>query len=155
MIIGLGNEYRHDDAVGLFVAQQLQGRSLAGVTVLAHSGEGVDLLEVWPGHMTVFLVDAVCSEAPAGTIHRLDAGAGPIPSRFFHCSTHAFNVAEAIELARALQQLPPYLRLYGIEGKDYSAGVRLSAEVEQAAVAVTRELLGCVCNAKQVTPLQG
>ncbi len=53
-------------------------------------------------------------------------------SRFFHYSTHAFSVAEAVELARALDQLPSRLILYGIEGRDFSAGERLSPEVGAA-----------------------
>ena len=78
------------------------------------------------------LVDAVRSGAPPGTIHRLDARAGPVPTGFFHYSTHAFSVAEAVELARSLDQLPPHLIVYGIEGEKFAAGVGLSLVVEQA-----------------------
>ena len=42
----------------------------------------------------------------------------------------AMNLAEAIELARVLGRLPPKVMVYGIEGKDFSAGVVLSPEVE-------------------------
>ena len=82
------------------------------------------------------LVDAVRSGAPPGTIHRLDARAAPIPTGFFHYSTHAFSVAEAVELARSLDQLPPHLIVYGIEGENFEAGVGLSAAVEQAVESV-------------------
>jgi hydrogenase maturation protease len=102
--------------------------------------EGAALLEAWQGHAVVFLVDAAESGAAPGTIHRMDARARQIPRRLFHCSTHAFSVAEAVELARALDQLP-HLVLYGIEGKDFGAGAGLSAEVEQAAVEVTARVL--------------
>ena len=55
-----------------------------------------------------------------------------IPTKFFHYSTHAFGIAEAIELARALKQLPQDLIVYGIEGKCFEAGIGLSREVEKA-----------------------
>ncbi|HKC86245.1 MAG TPA: hypothetical protein VKG02_09745 [Blastocatellia bacterium] len=42
-------------------------------------------------------------------------------------------MAEAIELARALGNIPQRLMVYGIEGKNFAAGVGLSAEVEKAA----------------------
>jgi hypothetical protein len=43
------------------------------------------------------------------------------------------GVAEAIELARALGALSRSLVVYGIEGKNFAAGVGLSYEVEKAA----------------------
>jgi len=51
------------------------------------------------------------------------------------------SVAEAIELARALGQLPPKLVVYGIEGKDFSAGVGLSPEVEGRIAELTERVL--------------
>jgi hypothetical protein len=48
---------------------------------------------------------------------------------------------EAIELARALGQLPPRLIVYGVEGADFTAGEGLSLDVEKAAQAVVRLVL--------------
>ena len=89
----------------------------------------------------VILCDAVRSGAAPGTIHRLEAHRQPIPAGFFRYSTHAFSVAEAVELARALGQLPPHLVLYGVEGATFTAGVGLSPVVAQAAQAVVRQVL--------------
>jgi hydrogenase maturation protease len=142
LIIGLGNEYRRDDAVGLIVARRLKDAAPEHVRVLEQSGEGAGLMESWKDADAVILIDAVHSGAKPGTLHRLDAHAQPIPTRFFHYSTHAFSVAEAIELARALGQLPPRLILYGIEGKTFEAGLGLSPEVEKAAQKVVGRVLG-------------
>jgi hydrogenase maturation protease len=132
-VIGIGNAYRRDDAVGLYVARQLKALDLRGVEVVEASGEGTGLIELWKGAETVILLDAVHSGAEPGTIHRLDAHGQPIPVGFFHYSTHAFGVAEAIELARALDQLPPRVVIYGIEGADFEAGEGLSPVVSAAA----------------------
>jgi hydrogenase maturation protease len=105
------------------------------------SGEGTALLEAWKDADCVFLVDAVQSGAAPGTLHRFAAHEAPIPSHYLHCSTHAFGVAEAVELARALNQLPPQLIVYGIEGKDFSAGVGLTAKIRKAAAAAAVQLL--------------
>ncbi len=94
------------------------------------------MIQAWQGAAWVMLVDAVRSGAPPGTIHRLDALAASLPSGFFHYSTHAFSVAEAVELARSLDQLPLHLVVYGIEGTNFAAGVELSPAVEQAVEAV-------------------
>lgn len=132
LVIGLGNAFRGDDGVGRVVARRLREIALPGVTVREESGEGAALMEAWMDAGAVILVDAVQSGAAPGTIHRLDATRTPVPSRFFHYSTHAFSVAEAVELARALNQLPPHLILYGIEGGDFTAGEQLSPEVAAA-----------------------
>jgi hydrogenase maturation protease len=130
VVIGVGNPYRHDDAAGLVVAQRLRHKAPGHVTVIEQLGELTALLETWKDAHTVVLIDAVLSGADAGTIHRLDAQADAIPQEIFRCSTHAVSVAEAVELARVLGQLPPKLVVYGIEGKDFSAGLGLSPEVE-------------------------
>ena len=145
LIIGLGNQYRRDDAVGLTVARHLKEAAPAHVRVLEESGEGTALIESWKGAETVILIDAVHSGAKPGTVRRFDAHGQPIPTRFFHYSTHAFGVAEAVELARVLGQLPPRLIVYGIEGKTFEAGLGLSPEVEKAAQEVVERVLGDLC----------
>jgi hydrogenase maturation protease len=144
VVIGMGNLYRRDDAAGLVVAQRLRQAAPSHVTVIEHEGEPTALLEAWKGARAVVLIDAVFSGAEAGTIHRLDAQAGALPQELFRYSTHAVSVAEAIELARVLGQLPPKLVVYGIEGKHFNAGAGLSPEVEgrvaEVADRVLREL---------------
>jgi hydrogenase maturation protease len=142
LIIGLGNEYRRDDAVGLIVARRLREAAPSSVQVLEESGEGTALIESWQDVDTVILIDAVHSGAKPGTIHRLDAHAQPIAKKFFRFSTHAFGLAEAVELARALGRLPPRLIVYGIEGKAFEAGVGLSPEIEAVAQEVVERVLG-------------
>ncbi len=140
VIIGVGNEYRSDDGAGIAVARLLRALFPAGVTILEESGEGAALIQAWQGAAWVMLADAVRSGASPGTIHRLDARAAPMPTGFFHYSTHAFSVAEAVELARSLDQLPPHLVLYGIEGANFAAGVELSPAVQQAVEAAVERL---------------
>ncbi len=149
LVIGVGNAYRSDDAVGpilierLKVLQESQSppQALVGVALLEQSGEGAALMEAWRGANAVILVDAVSSGAEPGTIHRLDVAEQKIPTDFFSYSTHAFSVAEAVEMARVMHQLPPRMILYGIEGKTFDYGLDLSPEVEQAAQIVVGRVL--------------
>ncbi len=136
VIIGVGNEYRGDDGAGIAVAHRLRALFPSDVTILEESGEGAALIQAWQGAAWVILVDAVRSGASPGMIHRLDARAASVPTGLFHYSTHAFSVAEAVELARSLDQLPLHLVVYGIEGTNFAAGVGLSLSVEQAVEAV-------------------
>ena len=140
MIIGVGNSYRSDDGVGLIIARQLKQSLGDGVTVLEQSGEGATLLESWRDAQSVIIIDAAKSGAAAGTIHRFDASQKSLPGGFLNYSTHAFAVAEAIELARALGRLPPRVVVYGIEGKCFTAGTDLSEEVRSAACEAVKRI---------------
>jgi hydrogenase maturation protease len=106
--------------------------------VRAFEGEPIGLVDAWAGAGEVILVDAVASSAPAGTVHRMDLRAAPLPTALAAPSTHAFGLGETIELARALDRLPPRLTLYGIEGEAFAAGEGLSPAVHAAVGDVAR-----------------
>ena len=132
LVIGVGNRLRGDDAAGPRVIDCLKSDPIRGATVLESSGEIAELIETWDKGDLVFIVDAVCSGAPVGTIHRFEAHREPLPIPAFQTSTHAFGLAEAVELARALGRLPHRLVVYGIEGNDFGHGCHLSAPVTRA-----------------------
>ena len=140
LIIGIGNEYRSDDGVGLVVARELQAKQLPHTLVAECSGDGTELMEMWKIAATVILIDAVSSETKPGTIYQLDALTQPIPASFSFPSTHAFGVAGALGLARALDQLPPCVKIYAIEGKNFTAGSGLSPKVKEAVREVVEQL---------------
>jgi hydrogenase maturation protease len=140
LIVGIGNEFRGDDGVGIFVARKLRETGLPGAEIREESGEGTRLMEIWKDAHTVLLVDSVSSGAPSGTIHHIDARNERVPAGLVRCSTHAFGVAEAVELARALRELPPRLFIYGIDGQDFSMGTTLSPKVAKSALEVVRRI---------------
>ena len=133
LLIGIGNDYRGDDGAGLAICRELKKRELAGAQLIECASDGAALMEMLKTANRVILIDAVSSGARAGTIYRFDALTEHIPLHFSFQSTHSLGVAEAIGLARALDQLPPYLVVYVIEGKDFAMGVGLSPGVEEAA----------------------
>jgi hydrogenase maturation protease len=138
LIIGCGNRQRGDDAAGIMVAEQLQARGIAAEVSL---GSTADLIEAWSGANDVILVDAVTTHASVGTVHLWDAR-HPLPSGQSSGSTHGLGVAEAIELARAMNCLPPRLRIYGIEGHRFEIGSEASAEVKRAVAEVVQRIAG-------------
>ena len=140
-IIGIGNEFRSDDGVGLVVARRLKPRLPPGVVVLEESGEGTALIEAWQGADTVILVDAVQSGASPGFLHLFEAHQRALPNQMFCCSSHTFGVAQAIEMARELDRLPRRLIVHGIEARHFKAGTDLSPEVESAAKRVEDRIL--------------
>lgn len=152
LVIGIGNVYRGDDGTGIVAVRQLKDQLPPGVGVLEESGEGTSLMEAWKDADLVILIDAIRSGAPSGTVYRLDAHAEEIPAKLFLCSSHAFGVAEAVDLARALNQLPRSLIVYGIEGQNFQAGEVLSLPVEEAIRAAVLQVLlevNGICNIGQ------
>jgi len=143
LLIGVGNPDRGDDAAGRLVAQALAGELPGGIEVLQRSGEATELVSQLQGAQAVILVDASSSGVAAGTVQRFDANAGPLPRELFAVSTHGVGVADAIELARVLEELPAVCIVYAIEAARFDAGEPLSvpvaAAVPEVAARVQRE----------------
>lgn len=136
-IIGCGNLDRGDDAAGVLVARRLRA---LGISAMEQNGESLALMDSWRGCEQVLLVDACASGSTPGEVRVWDAVAHPLPENFLPCSTHAFGVREAVELARAMNQLPHKLLIYTIEGAAFVPGSPLSTAVAQAVESVTRQL---------------
>jgi hydrogenase maturation protease len=141
VLVGVGNAYRRDDAVGLAVVESLRDRVPRDVTVVASEDEPSRLLDAWDGAPSAVVVDAVFAGSEPGTVHRFDASEEAIPAGVFRSSTHAFGVGEAIELARALGKLPRRVLVYGVEGSEFATGEGLTDPVEAAVAKVADAVL--------------
>jgi hydrogenase maturation protease len=133
LIVGVGNADRGDDAAGVLVVRRLRGFRTAELS------DCTDLFELWSDETDVIVIDAMVTGAPVGTIRRFEVGAFTLPVGAFP-STHAFGLAETVELARALGKLPTKLTIYGIEAGNVGLGEPLSPEVEHAIGALVGEL---------------
>ncbi len=138
LIIGCGNRQRGDDAAGIMAAEQLQE---LGIPAQICAGDPAKLMEAWHGVDDVIVIDAVVTGAPAGAVHVWD-GQHPFARGRSSGSTHGLGVAEAIELARALDCLPARLRVYGIEGTKFEIASEVSPEVERAVEEVATRIAG-------------
>ncbi len=141
-IIGCGNIGRGDDAAGLLVARRLRrlGVETSDVEVIEQSGESFSLLDCWTGSEEVILVDASAPSGSPGRVRVWNAHTDTLPEDFSPCSTHAFGVREAVELARVLNCLPRTLLIYGIEGKQFLLGAPPSSEIKCAVASVAERI---------------
>lgn len=131
VVIGVGNPWRGDDAVGLMVAERLTQRA-RDMTVAACSGDVLDVCEVWKGADLAVLVDALASNEAPGTIRRFDVGDLALLCAGFRRSTHAFGVGDAVRLAGAVGALPPRVVVYGVVGSWFELGQEASPAVVRA-----------------------
>lgn len=140
LVIGIGNRDRGDDGFGPAVTQALAERAPMGVACVAHDGEPAGLMTCWEGAARVVLIDAVRSGRPPGHIVRLDLAREALPTDIGPRSTHALGLAQAVELARVLGKLPPWIRFIGAEGTAFDAGTDLSPALLSARDAVVADL---------------
>jgi hydrogenase maturation protease len=135
LIIGLGNPLLKDDSVGLRVIQILKESigELPDVELMEDYWGGLRLMEQMVGYERAIIVDAICTGAPAGTIHILSPD--DIPTQR-SASAHDVNLPTALEFGRqAGAQLPSSenILLIGIEAADVQTFEEsLSPEVEAA-----------------------
>ncbi|MDP6355494.1 MAG: hydrogenase maturation protease [Planctomycetota bacterium] len=147
LIIGVGNDFRRDDGVGLAAARKLRDLLGPEARVIERMGEGIDLIDDWDGEQLVILIDAVRSNAAPGDIHCVRPLIEGLPKEHWNCSTHAFSLAGAIEMGKVLGRIPSEMIVYGIEGKDFDEGQGLSPHVERGLGKVVQAVQEYLCSA--------
>jgi len=144
LVAAIGNPDRGDDGIGSAVARVLGPQAPAGVRVHECGGDVLELIDEWAGCAAAILIDASNPAGDSGRVRRLDLVSSRLPADFAQNSTHAFGLAETVELSRALGSLPPQLVVYLVEGERFDVGAPLSspvaAAVEKVAEAILDEL---------------
>ena len=141
VVVGVGNDFRQDDAAGLIAARRLRD---CGILAEEHQGDFATLNETWKEADSLILIDAIAPCRVPGAIYRLNASTSPLDRQVCNTSTHAFGLADVIELSRALGTLPPRVLVFGIEAKNLAVGVGLSREVEASLPELVKEVMACV-----------
>lgn len=148
LVIGLGSPDRGDDAVGAVVAERVRDMVGDGVQVSTREDPTV-LVHAWKDHPMVVLIDSMLSGVPAGTVTVRHAGTrdAPLPTHAFAAAgrggSHAFGLAGAVELSRALGTLPEHVVIVGVEAATFNHGpmsAAVEASIDAAAAAVCHEL---------------
>lgn len=135
-IFGIGSPFG-DDQVGMLVANILRenlclnGYSNLQLEVIAQDRPGVRLLDLMQGAKIVFIIDAIKTGAPLGTIHCYR-------NHEINCvknniSSHSLNLGEVYSLGKILNQIPETLVLYGIEIDEIGFSTKISKKTQKAA----------------------
>jgi len=139
IVMGVGNDMRRDDGIGLAVVRRATEDLALTVESAILDGEPTRMIDAWEPFDAAIVVDAVCTGAAPGTIHRFDVtGGDDVPSRTDRPSSHALGIGESVALGRALDRLPERVVVIGIEGEDFGDGPDLSPAVAAAIPAGSR-----------------
>jgi len=150
LIAAVGNPDRGDDGVGPLVAQTLSGKLPVEAKLVVRSGDLMSLIEDWAVFDAVICVDAAAPRGAPGRVHRIDLAEEKLPPELSFTSSHAFGLAEAIELARVLELAPKRIIVYAIEGACFDAGAPFTPAVLSAAADVADCIAGEVCDILKV-----
>ncbi|MGE5242551.1 MAG: hydrogenase maturation protease [Bacteroidota bacterium] len=134
LILGIGSPFG-DDCLGWVAVEALQRSAALAATAgsiafAALDRPGAMLLAHWRNADNVLLIDAIRSGAVPGALHC--PGSGDIAAAGLPASSHGFGVVAALDLGRALGELPGGVFLYGIEMDPAHVGPSLSPAVQAA-----------------------
>lgn len=138
LVACIGNLDRCDDGIGPLVAQKLEGRLAGEVLLVVRRGDILALAEDAAGFDALICVDAAAPMDTPGRIHRVDPTDEELPRELCTTSTHGFGLADAIELARALNRVPQTIVIYAVEGECFDAGAIMTQAVAAAAEETSR-----------------
>jgi hydrogenase maturation protease len=132
-IIGIGNDFRSDDATGLLVARKLK-ELYPDFDIIESDGNGVDLLSIFQEYDKVIIIDAAIADNPedVGQIKEIKVTSDFNFSDLKIYSSHSFSLLEALKMGKQLSILPEELYLYLILSKNFSFGQEISEAVKKA-----------------------
>jgi hydrogenase maturation protease len=142
LILGLGNVLLGDDGVGSAAIARLLDdyQAPADVRVLDGGTLGLSLLPYLQDSDTVILLDAIRTDAPPGSLVRLD-GDGVPPAVATRLSPHQIGVSDLLDGARWIDRYPSQLVLLGLVPETIELAVGLSAAVARGLPVLVEEVV--------------
>jgi hydrogenase maturation protease len=136
LVVGLGNDFRNDDGAGLAALRLFGNRGIQGIKTVELRDDLTKLIDHLQGVTTAYIIDAVRSDSPPGTIHRFEATENCSSPTDLPRSTHGLSLRNLLELARLQGEMPKKVVIYGIEGEQFGYGNTLTPAVHDAVSAV-------------------
>jgi len=137
-IIGLGNELRGDDGVGIRAVEELRKIGLKAVNLLSIR-DPLSILDHLDEDEDLIILDAAKPSGKPGRIIGLKVE-DDLDVELKTISTHSIGLAEVIKLMKILNKRPKSLKILLVEGKDFKHGADLSPEVEES----LKKLIGMI-----------
>lgn len=117
IILGFGNPILTDDAVGIRIAEELEGE-FPDITVEAFCEAGLAILEEVTGYDRLVIIDSIkTGKGKPGELYKLELE--DLNPRSDFSSSHGLDIATAFKLGEKLgYPLPQEVSIYAVEVKD-------------------------------------
>ena len=142
VVLGVGNVIMGDEGLGVRCIEQLEasGQLPAGVVAIDGGTSSHELLEDLENAALLVIVDAVASDAPPGTLIRLEGDR--IPAAFSNkLSPHQHGINDLLATLRLLGRAPARVVVHGMTPKRLALGFELSPEVTAALPALAARVV--------------
>ncbi len=141
LIIGIGNELRGDDGLGIIAVNELKERFPDLAEYCIEKDDPTRLIDRWDGK-DLIIIDAIQNERLAtGTLYLVRSLDELLVQEEKLYSSHGIGLKQALELGKCLQKLPTSCFFIGASGKDWKLGASLSTKVNRLLPIVTSTVL--------------
>jgi hydrogenase maturation protease len=133
-VVGMGNMLYRDEGIGVYAARCLEGsyRFIPEIELFDGATLGFGLIDLFEKGSKIIVLDALVTEAPAGTMYRLSRKELLQLGPSMQPTAHEVEPLELLKLAEVLGE-PPDMVLLGIVPADaQTMAVGLTPELEAA-----------------------
>lgn len=141
LIIGIGNEFRGDDAYGVLMVQQLSSEYPGLADYMIESDDLTRLVDRWK-HRNVIFIDAYNDTMScAGAIFETDDITKLKSQNVYMNTTHGIDFSSILEISEALKKMPDRLIYYGVNGQEWQLGKPMTKPVKKSFSIVKAKIL--------------
>jgi hydrogenase maturation protease len=128
IVLGLGNPLMSDEGIGTFLVEQLQKQAhkFPKVEFVDAGTGGMNLLHWLSGRRKAIIIDCARMKTPPGTMIQFTPDQVESVKRLSHRSLHEADILKIIDLAKALNECPDEIIIFGIEPETIQPAQNLS-----------------------------
>ena len=143
LVLSLGNPLRGDDGVGTAVLTLLSAYPIIPQEVVLQDGgtPGLETVLLLEGYEKVIIIDAAEMGLEPGTWRRFSSAKLAAQEANLTGTLHQAGLAEALELADALNMLPDEVIIFGVQPSEIGWEPGLSVGVETAVSEVCKAVI--------------
>jgi len=122
-VIGVGNPYRGDDGIGIYLMEQIKQDNTIdqGIEYIDGGIGGMNLFHKMSSYPRVLLVDAVnCGKQPGDYVFFSAEAITSSNKMSSLVSTHGSDLFEVIQQVRGFNEHPPDIYVFGVQPEDVS-----------------------------------
>jgi len=141
LIIGVGNQTRGDDAIGINTIDRLKEKNVPAEMLIKLSGDISRILHYWENR-NVILIDAIYSDQLSlGQVWESNDINQIFDQKQWTSFQHGLGLNETFGLAIATNKIPSNLHFFGICGKSWKLGTPISEAVVSSSQQVMNTII--------------
>ena len=151
-VISVGNDLYGDDGVGTAVIEMLgQIPEMKGIELVNGATDALGLIDHFDDTEHVILIDAAQMGEKPGTVKVFSKDEVKLKIKMDHLTVHGMSLAEAFDIAKAIDKLPEKITIIGIEPENIGISEKLSDVVAESIPDVIAQII----NLTHVNTLSG